>query len=383
MRSLRADPLDPAVVDRVLELVLDVIGSTIQSLRRESRTPFVEHALGVSGNAGIWFDGRRSEPAHAALVNGTRAHHAELDDGHPEASFHGGVCIIPAAVAIGESVEATGAELIESIARGYAAAAYCGRPRRESIVAAAAHPPARIGCFGAAAATAHLLKLDRDTTTAAMGLVESLLPAAPFESFTRGASVKDAYGGYPSYLGVQAARWAQAGLAGPDAGYDAGEIDLAEVLRVEIKPWPSCRSTHAVLTALESLLPFEHPVENVRVETYPFAFALSEDSDASTAIGRKASIPHVIEDNVAGVEARQVDLTSASELAPSGARVTVRLTNGREATADTDRPRSENDIIAKFRGNAGDRSDPIEDAVLALPRQSATSALRDALSTPI
>jgi 2-methylcitrate dehydratase PrpD len=54
-----------------------------------------------------------------------------------------------------------------------------------------------------------------------------------------------------SYVGVRAAELAQNGIEGPKAFFASTELDPNEVDHVYIKPWASCRSTHAALTAFE------------------------------------------------------------------------------------------------------------------------------------
>jgi len=353
------------------------------------------------GDALVWFDGRRTDPANAALMNGTFAHHAELDDGNPRASLHGGVTVIPAALAVAETVGATGVELLSAIAAGYAAAVACGRPLLPGIVRHRLHPPSMVGCFGAAAAAGRLLGLSGSELTGAVYLAGTLMPLGPFESFTKGAPVKDLYGGYPAFIGVEAAFFARSGIVGPEALFESErdgigafladgahearaplELDLDEVLHVELKPWASCRSVHASLTALEKLLPLEKDVAEIHVETYRFAAELSAESDPSTPIGAKASIPYAIET----LTGKSADVTIAEDVGPRGARVSVRFEDGTERTAEVSSPRSEKDARKKIRRLAGNRAAVLEAAVDELPNaknlNALTRALRDATSSP-
>ena len=236
-----------------------------------------------------------------------------------------------------------------------------------------------VGCFGAAAAAARLLGLDDETTAGAISLAGTLMPIAPFESFTRGGSVKDLYGGYPAYVGVRAAELAQNGIHGPKAFFESVELDPGEVHNVYIKPWASCRSTHAALTAFETLLPLERPVASIRVETYPFAAELTADSDPTTAIGAKTSIPHALEALARQPIAERVKVTMAPQEGRY-ARVTVYYDDGSEQSAETSEPRSEADPRGKFHRLAGERADAIESAVDSLPRAKDVAALIATLS---
>ena len=205
------------------------------------------------------------------------------------------------------------------------------------------------------------------------------MPIAPFESFTKGGPVKDLYGGYPAYVGVRAAELAQNGVAGPKAFFDSAELDPNEVDHVYIKPWAWCRSTHAALTAFEKLLPLERSVASIQVETYRFAAELTADSDPTTAIGAKTSIPHALAALAHQPIADRVEVTSSPK-AGRHARVTVHFDDGSERSAETSEPRSELDPRGKFRHLAGERAHAIETAVDALPRATDVSDLVAALS---
>jgi 2-methylcitrate dehydratase PrpD len=361
--------------------MLDAFGCAAEGWRIDPHPRFVDDELGVEGDVAVWFDGRRSDPAHAALVNGAIAHHAELDDGNPRAGLHGGVTVIPAAVAVAESSGASGLELIDAIAFGYAAAIAYGRPLLERIEEHRLHPPAMVGCFGAAAAAGRLWGLSEATSAGAISLAGTLMPIAPFESFTRGAAVKDLYGGYAAYVGVRAAELAQNGIVGPRALFASVPLDPNEVANVYIKPWPSCRSTHAALTALEKLLPFERPVASIDVETYRFAAELTADADPTTPIGAKTSIPHAVAALVKQPIADRVRVTTSPRTGRY-ARVTVRFEDGSESSAQTSEPRSETDPRRKFRELAGARAHAIERAVDALPQADDVSELVAALAPP-
>ena len=383
---------------RVAELLLDAFASAAVGRRAD---PYPDFIPGSDGGALLWFRDTTRDPSHAALVNGTVAHHAELDDGNPRASLHGGVTVIPAALAVAETTGATGEALLAAVASGYSAAVACGRPLKSGIETHRLHPPSMVGCFDAAAAAARLLDADtdEDMMTGALALAGTLMPLGPFESFTRGASVKDLYGGYPAYIGVQAALLSRSGVRGPDelfeskrdgvgaflghAATPAFELDLDEVLHVELKPWPACRSVHAALTALEKLLPIEVPIVSVHVETYAFAAELSEDADANKPIGAKASIPHAIAALAGQPIAGRVKVDSSEAVGPRGARVCVLFADGTERVAETSAPRSETDARAKMAQLLPERATGLEAAVDALPEAEDLSELVSALRGPL
>src|SRR6202040_4262915 len=59
----------------------------------------------------------------AALVNGMLAHSDETDDSHSPSRTHPGCAVIPAALAVGESLHASGERLLRAVVLGYDVAA--------------------------------------------------------------------------------------------------------------------------------------------------------------------------------------------------------------------------------------------------------------------
>ena len=413
---------------RVRLVLLDTLGCAAAGHRLGFHRALVEAQLDAGGppDATLWFERQRVPAAHAALVNGTVAHHAELDDGHPAASLHGGVTIVPSALAAAEVSNASGRRLLEAIAAGYGAAIACGRPMLDGITAHRLHPPAIVGCFGAAAAAARALGLNGDGTAGALSLASTLLPVAPFESFTKGAPVKDMYAGWPAFVGVTTALLARDGMHGPVDAYEApydgvGQLpchgppapleapDSNAIRDTQFKAYATCRSVQPALTALEALLPLDpDSIESIDVATYPFAVELSHDADPTTAIGAKASIPYCIAsciiDGAVGHDgfapaaladtlrrrlAERVTVRVADEMRRPlvrGARIAVRCADGRtrqhavRATRwSASDPASEEEVIGKFRGLVGAGATGILRAVEELSQAGDVGNLSDAL----
>jgi 2-methylcitrate dehydratase PrpD len=224
--------------------------------------------------------------------------------------------MIPAALALGEQHGTSGELLLQSLKVGYFTGVVLRNLLASGIEKRGLHWPAYIAAFVSSAACSNILGLTSDEAANAMSIAASLSPAAPFESFTRGASVKDLYGGWGNMLGVQSAELGKLGLTGPDtlfegerglfrnwlngtpdaeavdAAFDIGEIEMM----FHIKPFPSCTSAHPTLSALEKLI-MENPgltpdeIERVEIDTYRFAGDLSDESSADAPVGAKVNIP--------------------------------------------------------------------------------------------
>src|SRR4051794_37462029 len=152
--SLGLDRLPPEVVSRARFLVLDLVGNIIRARHdAESTDAFLAatRAMGLAcGNSGVFGDTSRYTPAGAAFLNGALAHSLDFDDTHAAGSLHPGAPVIPAALAAGEMVGASGADVLAGIIAGYEVTC-----RVALALPAGEHydrgfpPPAPGGAFGA------------------------------------------------------------------------------------------------------------------------------------------------------------------------------------------------------------------------------------------
>ena len=120
--DITLDKLPKAVVDRARFLVLDLVGNIVRARHdAESTESFLAavRAMGMAGgNFGVFGDTARYTPLGAAFLNGALAHSLDFDDTHAAGSLHPGAPVIPAAIAAGEMVGASGAEVLAAIIAG-------------------------------------------------------------------------------------------------------------------------------------------------------------------------------------------------------------------------------------------------------------------------
>src|SRR6201992_1412903 len=121
--DLRLTALPPEVVTRARFLVLDLVGNIVRARHdAESTAAFLgaTRAMGMAaGNSGVFGDAARYTPAGAAFLNGSLAHSLDFDDTHAAGSLHPGAPVIPAALAAGEMVGASGADVLAAIVAGH------------------------------------------------------------------------------------------------------------------------------------------------------------------------------------------------------------------------------------------------------------------------
>lgn len=112
----------------------------------------------------------RTNAVSAAWANGALAHLLDFDDtgfSHPTA------CILPAALAMVEAVEATGAELVAAVCVGleiFERLSLSGRQHEPVLRRRGFHPTSLYGCAAAAAAAGNIVKLNPQQMGVAIGL---------------------------------------------------------------------------------------------------------------------------------------------------------------------------------------------------------------------
>ncbi|MFC5754228.1 MmgE/PrpD family protein [Actinomadura rugatobispora] len=279
-RSTRA-PLEAGAPIRSLAAlhVLDTAGCVIAGASHPLAAGLAALA-GVNGGGGLPVTGLagRHPLRTAVLVESVLAHVDEYDALHPAAAVVPSAVTVPAALAVADHEDLPGRAVVDAVIAGYEAVveagARFGGPR---LYERAWWPTALFGALGAAAATASLLSLDRDRTTAALGIASAGLG---------GLLGSDVLGtghylltGRAAADGVEAAYLARAGadasgtlLDGPAAaalGADLartrpGGADGPHLAGCSFKSYPCARPLHAALDALAALMEQGVPVAAAR-----------------------------------------------------------------------------------------------------------------------
>ncbi|MGE0802951.1 MAG: MmgE/PrpD family protein [Lautropia sp.] len=156
--------------------------------------------------------GRRATARAAALVNGTAAHAAEIDDSFRDAMYHPGAATIAAALAAGQQADADGLRFLRAVVTGYEVSTRIG------VALGRAHyrywhNTGTVGTFGAAAAVGSVLGLD------ARRFAHALATAATFaaglqQAFRMDSMSKPLHAGRAAEAGVLAATLAARGVTG-------------------------------------------------------------------------------------------------------------------------------------------------------------------------
>ena len=275
--TLTYDNLPPEVVASAKDCIIDTVAACICGSALPWSRIVIDYAerTGPGGRSRILGRGTSVQAPAAALANGALAHAFELDAlTRPGAGAHPGATVLPPALAIAQQpgVKATGRDLIAAFVAGNEVMIRIGRATGHTNEARGFHAPGTTGPFGAAVACGHLLGLDAERMTNAIGIAGSL--AGGLLEFAKGdgGMVKRLHLGRASEAGVLAASLAQSGFSGPRTVIEGEfgflrvfctEFDEAELTRglgrdyvtlsTVLKRYPVHATAHAAVRAVRDL----------------------------------------------------------------------------------------------------------------------------------
>ncbi|QUS36143.1 MmgE/PrpD family protein [Falsirhodobacter algicola] len=257
-------PITPADRRAAIEAIIDTLGCIVAgrediALRGTvaARPPMGGPCDTVAGRAG---------PSDAALVNGVAAHALDFDDNFTPGMSHASAVMVPALLAVGQAVGATGRQLVDAYLAGLEAQALVAQGVRPHHYTAGWHGTATVAPIGSAAGAAILVGAD---VVQAMSLATSTACGMKGQF---GTSAKPFHAGIAARNAADAALFAKAGLrgradileraqgfgdlfgAGHPARWDIG--DGPHVIGTDglaPKLHPCCGSTHNAIDMLHDL----------------------------------------------------------------------------------------------------------------------------------
>lgn len=290
LAAFASQPPFAALPARAVEIVQTGFADTVATMLAARDEPVVRIAQqwiaarqSAAAESTLLLGSARAASVDAALVNGAAGHALDFDDvalgGHPS------TVLVPAVLAEGERLGASGADALRAYLVGYEVWAELFSREPDPYHLKGWHPTAVLGTVGAAAAVASLNRLPQAQCQHAVALAASMA-CGLVANF--GTMTKPLHAGRAAAAGVEAVRLAASGLtAAPDAlehhaGYLAalspnGRADresragaLGRELKVleqglSIKKYPTCYATHRVIDGVLDLAR-EHEVRAGDVE---------------------------------------------------------------------------------------------------------------------
>lgn len=221
----------------------------------------------------LWGSGERAALRTAVFLNAMMGHILELDDVHTKSKTHIGTVVIPAAWCLADSLGCSGRDLLTAVICGYEVMARIGMGFGVSSHRNKGwHVTGTAGTFGAAAACAKLLGFDAEQITSVFGLAGTQ-SCTTWAFLADGATNKVLHPARAAAGGLESCLLVLGGMKGsgrildaPDGGiypmmsdeYDyrlvsAGLGTVYEILNMDKKPYPCCRSTHCAIDAAIAL----------------------------------------------------------------------------------------------------------------------------------
>jgi 2-methylcitrate dehydratase PrpD len=271
------------LVERTKQCLLDWFAVTIAGAQEELTDILVREAQedGVRGSATLVGRKEKVVPSAAALINGAASHALDYDDVNFAMGGHPTVTVVPALLALGEQMKASGRLFIESFVAGYETSGRIGRLVAPNHYARGFHVTGTVGSFAAAAAAGRMLGLSDKELAVAFGIAAT--QAAGLKS-NFGTMCKPLHAGTASEHGLRAARLAAKGFTARsdslecDQGFAASQSDDLDTEKALGEPpsgWhlrnnlfkyhAACYMTHAPIEcAKEIRLRSNFPPERVK-----------------------------------------------------------------------------------------------------------------------
>jgi 2-methylcitrate dehydratase PrpD len=251
------------------------------------------------------FAGESESPRLKALIEGTAAHTVEVDDIFRDGIYHPGAPTIAAASAINQN-------LLRAVVVGYEISTRIGAAMGKAHYKHW-HNTGTIGCFGATAAAAEALELDRKRFAHALATVTTFA-AGLQQAFRMDSMSKPLHAGRAAEAGVAAALMAREGVTGSldvmtgfaaamgdDPDFERGLATLGKdfhITRMTFKNHACCGHTFAAIDGALGLkkqmkLEPEH-IDGVEIATYRAGLEVAHYAEPRTPAEGRFSLKYVV-----------------------------------------------------------------------------------------
>lgn len=374
----KSQAIPEKVIQQAKKCLLDYMGVVVGGAKfiQEQHPDFFKTLAIDKGNCSIFGTDYKTTASNAALLNGYSAHVLELDDGHRWGMIHLGASINSAIIAVAEQEQLGKDDILKGMVMGYEAAVRCACALQPGHKVRGYHVSGTCGTIGSALGVAFACGFNKDqmkstlacAVTSAAGVLEIQEEASELKPYNLGRAAMD---------GLVAAQMGRLALPGPD-DILGGKRGFLSVLTDTPKPehltdfsskdycingiyqklYAACRHCHPAIEAAIALrndinLQPEQ-VDKVEVYTYKLAVGGHDHTKIQGISSAKLSTPYSValgivkgnagfedfnEDNLhnsdiigltSKVSVIEDEQLTAQSPAVRGARVVIRLKNGKE-----------------------------------------------------
>ena len=314
--DMKSSALAPEVIHHAKRVLIDWYAATFPGAVIAPAVQ-LERALAEDldrGNANLLL-GRAATTRTAALINGSAAHAAEFDDIFKDGIYHPGAPTISAALAVAQSVNASGEKLLRAIITGYEISTRIGAAMGRAHYKYW-HNTGTIGVFGSTPAAGLLYNLTSVQHQHAIATVTTFA-AALQQAFRMDSHSKPLHSGRAAEGGVLAAMAAREGVIGSldvidgSAGFGVAMGDGPDwtaamhtlgrewnVTRMTVKNHGCCGHTFAAIDGAQDVqakLGIRHDaIERVHVGTYRAGVEVSGIERPKTDAEARFSLKYVV-----------------------------------------------------------------------------------------
>ena len=292
------------------------VGSAVGGSQQEASVHALAAVAPFSGppQASLFGRHERLDMLHAALLNGISSHVLDYDDTHLKTVIHPAGPVASALMAFAEHRPVSGAAFMNALVLGVEVECRMGNAVYPEHYSMGWHITGSTGPFGAAAAVGHLLGLDEQRMTWALGLAASQ-PVGLKVQF--GSMTKSFHPGRAAQNGMLSALLAEKGFTASEValeGFDGWGQALStrrnwaevteglgahfEVALNTYKPFACGIVIHPALDAAiqlrrrENLVPEQ--IQSVALKVHPLVLSLTGKTEPQSGLEGKFSVYHAV-----------------------------------------------------------------------------------------
>ncbi|MBU2534038.1 MAG: MmgE/PrpD family protein [Alphaproteobacteria bacterium] len=412
--------------------LLDWAGVTVAGAREPLAQILTTQYAEDDGPCTVIATGKRARAHDAAMLNGSAGHALDYDDVNASLHGHPSVPVAPVVLALGETLGATGEDVIRAFIAGYEVECAIGSMAGDEHYNNGFHATGTMGTFGAAAAAANLMGLNAEQTMNALGIAAT--QASGIKSMF-GTMTKPFHAGKAAMNGLIAAQIAAKGFtAGKDAiecqqgfmdvaapgfqarSFSAGGNVPMEVEKNLFKYHASCYLTHSTIEAVAAIRR-QHEIDlddlkELKIFMAPASRKVCDIPDPDSGLEIKFSIRHLAAMaldgvNTAALESYTDETAKADKYAKARQKITIvekelsgrhagavsiETTDGRTMVGEVDVGRPATDVEEQWRklehkartimrpGVGDERTDEIVEAIASLADAPSIDRLMAALT---
>lgn len=304
------------VRSKIKYCMLDCAGVTLAAVNGEVGQILLSllPEIGVKGSCSVLGSVKKYKPFTAGFINATLAHALDYDDTYQPVPVHTSASIFPASLAVAESCESSGKNLIRAMALGTEIAIRIGMALGRSHIERGWHGTGTFNTFGAAVAAGILSSFSTEQMTRCLGTAAvqaaGLLKAAAGTKCKPLHAGKAAMNGILSALLASLAEWTapEEALEMPQ-GFGSAFSDTPQLeegikelgkkyllMGISFKYYASCSQTHATIDGVREIT-LKHKidpdaVQEIILEVNPIAASVAGIPEPKNGFEGKFSLAY-------------------------------------------------------------------------------------------